>query len=358
MKLMIVAAYWLSTIAIGYLVRFINGRQKKNQAMRLFEDKKSTKSRIIEHVSICLLMPLCVPLLPFVFFPYGRVFGKGRKNGPRPVPKKFRASLKKDRVFDSDGTCMSILEYNKKYNTEYTLDDVYGKGYVKSLPEDIVKAMEEEKTMSRLEVVEGLPESLHRSACELLGSGLLKGDLSSFSEMLADDVELLFYEKDPIYGKKAVAEYWASYSERYIRNGIISHLRVKQCNYYVKPCLEMATMYVLFRFDENGKIAMIFLSPRRTDNFPGDTQLDSLPYSMDFLWSKGLRDHSCSSGGPRNRIPCMRCGRHSEDLGWWYGIEVGELVGEQSVCPHCGAAVEFHPVAKAHNETDDDDCPF
>lgn len=345
MILMIVSAYWLLSIAVCYLVRFINGRRPKNKAMRLFEDKKSMKKKLLEHASIWLLIPLCAPILPFIFFPYGKVFGRGRKKGPRPVPRKFRSSLKKDRVFDTDGKCMSIFEYNKKHNTEFTLDDVYGKGYTKSLSEEDRASIEEQRNVCRLEIEEGLPESLHSQACALLGQGLLKGDLSDFSEILADDIELLFYEKDPVYGKEAVLEYWSSYSERYITNDVIKQLEVIQCNYYVKPCLKMETMYVLFRFDSNGKVAMMFLTPRDTDryNIGVERQLDVLPYSLDFLRSSGFRDLPDPEADFHNRIPCMRCGMHSENLEW-QGLEVGYIIGEQSVCPHCGKTVEFHPV--------------
>lgn len=359
----IIAAYWLLAIATCYTVRHINGKREKNKAMRSLIGEKPMKKKVVEHVSIWLLMPLCVPLLPIVFFPYGKVFGK-RKRGPRPVPKKFRAAIKRDRVFDEDGECMSISDYNIKHGTEYTLDDVYGKGYYESLPEEERNHIEEERKRSRFEIQECLPDSPHLQAAERLGRGLLDEDLTSFSEMLSDDVELLFYEKDPIYGKDEVVDYWNSYAKRYITNCIIKTLKVKQCNYYVKPCLEMDTMYVLFRFDDSGKIVMIFLTPRNTDkyNLSGSIQLDELPFSMEFLKRTGFVDLPGTDTDFHNRIPCMRCGEHSENLEW-HGLEKGIIIGAQSVCPHCGAAVEFLPVIRVHREPvsdtgNDEDIPF
>ena len=43
--------------------------------------------------------------------------------------------MKKDCVLDENNQTVSLAEYNYRHNTEYTLDDVYGKGYVESLTE-------------------------------------------------------------------------------------------------------------------------------------------------------------------------------------------------------------------------------
>lgn len=43
--------------------------------------------------------------------------------------------MKKDCVLDENNQTVSLAKYNYMHNTEYTLDDVYGKGYVESLTE-------------------------------------------------------------------------------------------------------------------------------------------------------------------------------------------------------------------------------
>ena len=44
--------------------------------------------------------------------------------------------MKKDCVLDEDNNTISLAEYNFKHGTEYTLDDVYGKGYTDSLTDE------------------------------------------------------------------------------------------------------------------------------------------------------------------------------------------------------------------------------
>lgn len=44
--------------------------------------------------------------------------------------------MKKDCVLDENNQTVSLAEYNYRHNTAYTLDDVYGKGYVESLTEE------------------------------------------------------------------------------------------------------------------------------------------------------------------------------------------------------------------------------
>ena len=55
------------------------------------------------------------------------------RNRPRPLPKKMKKYMKKDCVLDENNQTVSLAEYNYRHATEYTLDDVYGKGYVESL---------------------------------------------------------------------------------------------------------------------------------------------------------------------------------------------------------------------------------
>lgn len=55
---------------------------------------------------------------------------------PAPLPKKLRDILK---TFVSDrGNAISLNEYNKIHNTNFTLEDVYGEKYVKALKENII----------------------------------------------------------------------------------------------------------------------------------------------------------------------------------------------------------------------------
>lgn len=57
------------------------------------------------------------------------------KNCPKPLPKKLRKFMQSDCVLDERNHTVSIVEYNYMHSTNFSLDDVYGKGYMKSLPE-------------------------------------------------------------------------------------------------------------------------------------------------------------------------------------------------------------------------------
>lgn len=59
---------------------------------------------------------------------------KQKASESKPVPKKLRASLKKDRVV-YNGKIMSIEEVNRLTHQKYTLEEVYGKKYVGALTE-------------------------------------------------------------------------------------------------------------------------------------------------------------------------------------------------------------------------------
>ena len=77
-------------------------------------------------------------ILGGIFFPVIIYIGLQElyyRNRPRPLPKKLRKWLNKDLVVYK-GKSMPLAKYNDTYNKNYTLEQVYGKKYVKSLTQE------------------------------------------------------------------------------------------------------------------------------------------------------------------------------------------------------------------------------
>lgn len=77
-------------------------------------------------------------ILGGIFFPVIIYIGLQElyyRNRPRPLPKKLRKWLNNDLVVYK-GKAMPLAKYNDTYNKNYTLEQVYGKKYVKSLTQE------------------------------------------------------------------------------------------------------------------------------------------------------------------------------------------------------------------------------
>ena len=55
---------------------------------------------------------------------------------PKPIPKNIRRFIKPDRVLDENNSAMSIDEYNQTHLSNFSLEQVYGKKYVDSIPQE------------------------------------------------------------------------------------------------------------------------------------------------------------------------------------------------------------------------------
>lgn len=73
-----------------------------------------------------------------------------RKDWPQPVPKNLRQYLKKDTVFYHNKS-MSLASYNKLTGKNVTLDQIYGKRYVKSLSDDDIQQFDTIGSRSSIE---------------------------------------------------------------------------------------------------------------------------------------------------------------------------------------------------------------
>lgn len=94
-----------------------------------------------EHRNIWFTMFVVIPVLilisPVLFFAFIiRIWRLWYyKKRPAPLSSKLREIFK---TFVSDrGNVISLIEYNKIHNTNFTLEDVYGKKYVEALKNEI-----------------------------------------------------------------------------------------------------------------------------------------------------------------------------------------------------------------------------
>jgi hypothetical protein len=124
----IIALYWIVSCVVIYAIRNKNGKKPLNRFL-----KQETK--LWEHLLIILLAPIALPII-LLFWGFKVCHKWYYKNRPRPLSKNLKKYMKKDCVLDEKNNTVSLAEYNYQHGTEYTLDDIYGKGYTNSLNDD------------------------------------------------------------------------------------------------------------------------------------------------------------------------------------------------------------------------------
>lgn len=97
---------------------------------RVMSTKNSKELNVAFLVISIVLSPLCWIIGLVVIIEEKKV--QKKRDWPEPVPKNLRKYLKKDTVFYHKQS-MSIAAYNKLTGRNLTLEQVYGKKYVKSL---------------------------------------------------------------------------------------------------------------------------------------------------------------------------------------------------------------------------------
>lgn len=80
------------------------------------------------------LIPILSPIFVLITIRQG-YYSWYYRNKPAPLPHYLRKWQYKDTII-FNGKTMSLAEYNKLYNKNVKLEDVYGKKYVASLTED------------------------------------------------------------------------------------------------------------------------------------------------------------------------------------------------------------------------------
>lgn len=230
---------------------------------------------------------------------------------------------------------MTIWEYNRKHNTNFGLDDVYGKGYTDALSQDEKDICELKSRMADIE--DGTPNNEYTTLCEEFIKARYDNTFRQFVDnYLSDDIALVLYDKQIIVGKEDFCRYWKEWMQSLKREGIGLNSVIKQGNYVGHPIIEdkisgYRNMYLTFVVKKGVIICAIFQ--------PIEEWLDKLPLSYKPLWF----GRNISLGPQSNRMPCPVCGTLSESLEWNRALCAcggEENDADVSMCPQCHRIVE------------------
>lgn len=335
----ILAIYWVVCCLAVYIIRNRD----------TFYNKKKLKFQ--EHITMILIIPLAVPflLLYLMYKGWQQFYYKDR---PIPVPIFLREEKGRDSVIVINEETMSLVEYNKQYGTQYTLDDIYGKGYSASLKKDKddVNTVESKK-YGMLIFPDNIPDTPCTDAVKLLARTLLSGDFKNFESRLDTDVESIIYGNETISGKSAVIEYWKQWRENNVEIRV-RNFDVAYCNYYADACL-LTPHDAFMLFVKDNKIKKILLVDIDLHSRIGyEDKTTTFRYDLKSI-KHCLSEMSKPAGNWKpaileNRFPCFSCGTNSENLKW-YNAQFARVFsassGYMSVCPHCNKVVEFYPEA-------------
>ena len=345
-NILIIGIYWVCAIGIFYYVRYKN--QKKNT--NPFAEEESVAKKITTFFVAALLIPLCAPFI-LMCLTCKWLNNRYYRNRPRPVPKDKRTIFRRDTVLDETNTSMSIAEYNYKHGTEFTLDQIYGKGYESSLTdEEKADFKERNSKFGILRFDNGLLDSPLTTAATVLGNALLSGDFDVFNSMLDNNVETTLYGKKTIVGKDNVFAYWKGWRERFVLTKDVTEFEVKHCNHYSNSCLQMKTMIVLFMMKDTKIVRMILVTRHISGGYytHHDDLVEDFPFNLAYInrYKMPLREAN-EFNAPINkehRLPCFCCGSKSETLEWYstqINIGIHGYPGIVSICPRCGKVVEY-----------------
>lgn len=268
------------------------------------------------------------------------------RNRPKKLPKKERTGDCAYKVKDiAHSSPVTIFSFNKEHGTDYSLDDIYGKGYYESLSECLKIRMDEESR--GLDVEENLPDDIYTKVAKLFERCRYQKNFTEIDSLIADDVNLILYHNEAICGKQAFYDYWINWAQRAEKNAVVTGTTIKICPYSFNTAIYdnldgYKPMYTIFRITENTIRDVIFASNPLHALKYGYGDLDKLPYSYDFIIKHTGKKESPLSNG----LPCLKCGMKSENMDRYHAkFEDGHFLceGHVTICPHCNCVTEFCP---------------
>lgn len=272
------------------------------------------------------------------------------RNRPRPVSKNIRKHMKVDTVMDETNTTVSLAEYNFRHGTSFTLADVYGKKYVKSLsPEDLASIREYGDT---LDIENDAKSDEYFDIVSCYASARKSNDYSEFAKYLTSETVLTRFAKGRTYGREEIVEYFKRMFNNRKEAKEATKYEVLLCPYYahaaVKELGSNFILYTLFLIEDN-KVKHITITPMDEHWGIGYSPLTRPTYEADMLTILEGREVN-----PKEyHFSCPKCGKLSEDL-HWKRVEIPSgihgYIGDMSICPDCGCEVEFFPEIRARYE--------
>lgn len=331
-----------SIICIGWICSILGIYAMRHHNIDESATSHNKSLDIREHIVIVLLAPIVFPIgfIAFVLYPAweGR---EQNSNIPKPVKKKKRKQ--KDEIIVG-GNIVPLAEYNYRYRKSVTLDQIYGKKYVRSLTSQEINDMETVLDCPILFIQKNLPDSDYKKAAIILGKSLIENQYSEVQKILDTNVSFVLYGEHILIGIDNFMTYWKEWYIRIKKDCAKTKFRVQYSPNVGHIILSVSTvgakqMYVLFRMNK-GLITDIILAPNPLQG-KDYRSLDEFPYSLDFFQLYIGEKLAVES----NRMFCFECGMQSHHLDWYKvhfnGIDA-EYWGVASICPRCNRVVEYY----------------
>ena len=276
---------------------------------------------------------------------------------PKPLPKKLRAGLKKDRVL-FDGKVMSIAEVNRYTGKNYSLEDVYGRKYVASLSEEDRREFDD--GIGTISVADSVnKDDPTYKVIRRFAEARKEGRMEPVRDLFDPEVSLVLYGKETFHGVDDVLFYWQDRHRRLTVDKVKCDYEVIPCMFYNGIALEespqrYARMIILFRFREGKIVQMTFAPLLLNYKMPYYGSFREVPYLTSYYSQYFTGDLESRA----DHVPCPFCGETSENLEWHsfdhydYTHSTG-MRGVVSVCPHCGCTVEINP-SEQYERTEED----
>ena len=201
-------------------------------------------------------------------------------------------------------------------------------------------------------VDDGLPGDSYTDVSKKFATALCEENFTSLEELLNDKATMVVYKKRTIIGRKGFVDYWRWLwdllrNDHYVTDYLVKfniftqHTAIyfKQRHYNGHKTPEAC---VLFHLVDNHISTAVITEVQQQPITVRYFDLDHPALDFDRI----MKDKSDSLAPEPNRMPCLRCGRLSEELKWYkLYVDSGPYahIGQVSVCPSCEAQAEFYP---------------
>lgn len=125
-------------------------------------------------------------------------------------PKDMHKLLRKDVELTINDRILTLAEYNYFFNTDFSLEDIYGKEVVGEATKEKIKELENRQLLG-ITIEADLQEDEYKTAARIFVVNFLYNDFSEFEKLLDDNVSLVIFKNKRIEGKQAVIDYWKDY---------------------------------------------------------------------------------------------------------------------------------------------------
>lgn len=261
----------------------------------------------------------------------------------------------------SEGESISIAEFNHRYKTSFTLDDVYGKGYLDSLSiADKEKFETPESLESGFSVNKDAEDDKYTPFYKAFVTAREDENYSSIIDYLSDDIKLVRYKTCVLTGKDAFIEYWKGAWKSNLSKSSTHKTILQQCPYLGRVALydiwDKSHKICFLAYMKDGRITHAVVLPEKFLNslYLNNFQLDEPILDWDTL----KRCMGEIVEPEANHIPCLECGTLSEDLEWHkftYRMGLHGYEGIMSICPNCVKEVEMYAEMRVRYDSFDDE---